>query len=136
MKKIISFVLLAVLIAAPARAGVKAPDDEKVKNVILIIGDGMGLGATASWMISQNYEPTCFDRAQYAAVVKTYSANNRTTDSAAAATAMATGYKTNNSMLGMLPDGTKPESIAELAQNKGLSTGIVVTSYVLDATPD
>ena len=135
MKKIISFVLLAVLIAAPARAGVKAPDDEKVKNVILIIGDGMGLGATASWMISQNYEPTCFDRAQYAAVVKTYSANNRTTDSAAAATAMATGYKTNNSMLGMLPDGTKPESIAELAQNKGLSTGIVVTSYVLDATP-
>lgn len=84
MKKIISFVLLAVLIAAPARAGVKAPDDEKVKNVILIIGDGMGLGATASWMINQNYEPTCFDRAQYAAVVKTYSANNRTTDSAAA----------------------------------------------------
>lgn len=135
MKKIISFVLLAVLIAAPARAGVKAPKDEKVKNVILIIGDGMGLGATASWMINQNYEPTCFDRAQYAAVVKTYSANNRTTDSAAAATAMATGYKTNNGMLGMLPDGTKPESIAELAQNKGLSTGIVVTSYVLDATP-
>lgn len=84
MKKIISFVLLAVLIAAPARAGVKAPKDEKVKNVILIIGDGMGLGATASWMINQNYEPTCFDRAQYAAVVKTYSANNRTTDSAAA----------------------------------------------------
>lgn len=48
---------------------------------------------------------------------------------------MATGHKTNNSMLGMLPDGTKPENIAELAQNKGLSTGIVVTSYVLDATP-
>ena len=69
MKKIISFVLLAVLIAAPARAGVKAPDDEKVKNVILIIGDGMGLGATASWMISQNYEPTCFDRAQYLSLI-------------------------------------------------------------------
>lgn len=48
MKKIISFVLLAVLIAAPARAGVKAPKDEKVKNVILIIGDGMGLGAAAA----------------------------------------------------------------------------------------
>lgn len=135
MKKIISFVLLAVLIAAPARAGVKAPKDEKVKNVILIIGDGMGLGAAAAWMANNDFGPTCFDRSQFAAIVKTYSANSKTTDSAAAATAMATGYKTNNSMLGMLPDGTKPESIAELAQNKGLSTGIVVTSYVLDATP-
>ena len=48
---------------------------------------------------------------------------------------MATGHKTNNSMLGMLPDGSKPASIAELAKEKGLSTGIVVTSYVLDATP-
>lgn len=135
MKKILSIVLLAALVAAPVEAKEKAPKNEKVKNVILIIGDGMGLGAAASWMINQNYEPTCFDRAQYAAVVKTYSANNRTTDSAAAATAIATGHKTNNSMLGMLPDGSKPASIAELAKEKGLSTGIVVTSYVLDATP-
>ena len=135
MKRTIAFILLAVLMTAPVGAKDKAPKNEKVKNVILIIGDGMGLGATASWMINQNYGPTCFDRAQYAAVVKTYSANSKTTDSAAAATAIATGHKTNNSMLGMLPDSTKPASIAELAQNKGLSTGIVVTSYVLDATP-
>ena len=135
MRKTIAFVLFVALFAAPSVAKVKAPKDEKVKNVILIIGDGMGLGATASWMVNQDYAPTCFDRAQNAAVVKTYSANNRTTDSAAAATAIATGHKTNNSMLGMLPDGTKPASIAELAQDKGLSTGIVVTSYVLDATP-
>ena len=135
MRKAITFIILAVLCAAPSVARDKAPKNEKVKNVILIIGDGMGLGATASWMVNQNYAPTCFDRAQYAAVVKTYSANNRTTDSAAAATAMATGHKTNNSMLGMLPDGEKPSSIAELAKDKGLSTGIVVTSYVLDATP-
>ena len=135
MKKTIAFILLAVVMAAPVGAKDKTPKNEKVKNVILIIGDGMGLGATASWMINQNYGPTCFDRAQYAAVVKTYSANSRTTDSAAAATAIATGNKTNNSMLGMLPDGTKPSSVAKLAQDKGLSTGIVVTSYVLDATP-
>lgn len=135
MKKIISFVLLAVLIAAPARAGVKAPKDEKVKNVILIIGDGMGLGAAAAWMANNDFGPTCFDRSQFAAIVKTYSANSKTTDSAAAATAMATGHKTNNSMLGMLPDSTKPASIARLAKEKGKSVGIVVTSYVLDATP-
>ena len=135
MRKTIAFILLAVLMAAPAGAKDKAPKNEKVKNVILIIGDGMGLGATASWMIDQNYGPTCFDRAQYAAVVKTYSANSKTTDSAAAATAIATGHKTDNSMLGMLPDGSKPSSIAELAKDKGLSIGIVVTSYVQDATP-
>ena len=135
MRKSIALVLFLALFAAPSVAKVKAPKDEKVKNIILIIGDGMGLGATASWMIDQNYGPTCFDRAQYAAVVKTYSANNRTTDSAAAATAIATGHKTDNSMLGMLPDGSKPASIAELAKDKGLSTGIVVTSFVVDATP-
>lgn len=135
MRKAIVIIIMAALSAVPSMAKDKAPKNEKVKNVILIIGDGMGLGATASWMIGQNYAPTCFDRAMNAAVVKTYSANNRTTDSAAAATAMATGHKTNNSMLGMLPDGTKPASIAELAKDKGLSTGIVVTSYVLDATP-
>lgn len=135
MRKTIAIIIFAVLSAVPSMAGDKAPKSEKVKNVILIIGDGMGLGATASWMVSQNYAPTCFDRAMNAAVVKTNSANNRTTDSAAAATAMATGHKTDNSMLGMLPDGTKPASIAELAKEKGLSTGIVVTSYVLDATP-
>lgn len=135
MKRTIAFILLAVLMAAPVGAMDRAPKNEKVKNVILIIGDGMGLGATASWMINQNYGPTCFDRAQYAAVVKTYSANSKTTDSAAAATAIATGHKTNNSMLGMLPDSTKPASIAKLAKDKGLSTGIVVTSYVQDATP-
>ncbi len=135
MRKTIAFILLAVLMAAPAGAKDKAPRNEKVKNVILIIGDGMGLATVASWMINQNYEPTCFDRAQYTGIVKTYSANSRTTDSAAASTAIATGHKTNNSMLGMLPDSTKPSSIAKLAKDKGLSTGIIATSYVLDATP-
>ena len=63
MRKTVAFVLLAILMAAPVVAKDKAPKNEKVKNVILIIGDGMGLGATASWMINQNYGPTCFDRA-------------------------------------------------------------------------
>ncbi len=135
MKKSLAFVLLAAILAAPVGAKDKAPKDEKVKNVILIIGDGMGLAAASSWMISQDYARTCFDRAQYTGVVKTYSANSRTTDSAAASTAIATGNKTNNGMLGMLPDSTKPSSIARLAKDKGLSTGIIATSYVLDATP-
>lgn len=135
MKKSFLLLFLAVFALVPSYAGDKAPKNEKVKNVILIIGDGMGFGASFSWMIDCNYAPTCFDRAQFVGVSKTYSANSRVTDSAASGTAMATGHKTNNSMLGMLPDGTKVPTIAELAKEKGLSTGIVVTSYVLDATP-
>ena len=126
---------VAVLPFAPTFSASKAPKDEKVKNVILIIGDGMGLAAAGSWMIDCHYRPTCFDRAQYVGLSKTYSANSRVTDSAASGTAMACGVKTNNSMLGMLPDSTHVPSIAAYAKEKGLSTGIVVTSYILDATP-
>ena len=137
MKKIVLFLLMSALVVSPAfaREKEKAPKNEKVKNVILLIGDGMGLAHVATWMISQDYGPTAFDRAQFVGVSKTYSANNRVTDSAASATTMATGHKTNNGMLGMLPDGTEPENIGELARAKGIPMGIIATSYVLDATP-
>ncbi|MBR4756132.1 MAG: alkaline phosphatase [Bacteroidales bacterium] len=135
MKRLLLSVIVAAVALAPSYAGEKAPKNEKVKNVILIIGDGMGFGVTFSWMVDCNYGMTCFDRAQYVGVSKTYSANSRVTDSAASGSAMSTGNKTNNSMLGVLPDGTKVPNLADLAKEKGLSTGIVVTSYVLDATP-
>ncbi len=135
MRKLIVLITLAAFIAGPVYSKEKAPKNEKVKNVILIIGDGMGLAASTVWMINQQYGPTCFDRAQFVGLSKTYSANNRVTDSAAAGTAMATGTKTNNSMLGVAPDGTPVESIASLAKKEGKSVGIVVNSYILDATP-
>ena len=86
-------------------------------------------------MIDCHYAPPSFDRAQFVGMSKTYSANNRVTDSAAGGTAIACGVKTNNSMLGMTADTVAVPSIAALAKKKGLSTGIVVSSYVLDATP-
>lgn len=112
-----------------------APQTDEVRNVILMIGDGMGLGQVAAYMIENRYQPVSFDRAPYTALCKTYSANNRVTDSAASATAMATGHKTNNSFVGMLPDGTPVTNLTELARDKGLATGIVVTSHLMDATP-
>lgn len=132
------FFLIFLAVALPLAQGYsadKAPKNEKVKNVILIIGDGMGLAAASAWMIDNHYAPTCFDRAQFVGVSKTYSANNRVTDSAASGTAMACGVKTNNSMLGMSADTVAFPSIASLAKQKGLGTGIVVTSHVCDATP-
>jgi len=135
MRKLLISILALAIPFAQSFAADKAPKNEKVKNVILIIGDGMGLAAAGSWMIDNAYAPTCFDRAQFVGFSKTYSANSKVTDSAASGTAMACGVKTDNSMLGQLPDGTHVPSLATLAKEKGLSTGIVVTSHVCDATP-
>jgi Alkaline phosphatase len=57
------------------------------------------------------------------------------TDSAAAGTALAGGVKTNNKSVAMTPDGKKVQSILEAARNRGMATGIVVTSSLADATP-
>ncbi len=135
MKRLFLFLMAVVIPFVQGFSADKAPKNEKVKNVILIIGDGMGYAATCSWMIDRGYAPTAFDRAQFVGFSKTYSANSRVTDSAASGTAMACGVKTNNGMLGMTPDKTPVPSIAAYAKEKGLSTGIVVTSYILDATP-
>ena len=109
--------------------------EPEVKNIIFMIGDGMGLAQASLTQIENKYAPTAFDRAQNVALQKTYSANNRVTDSAASGTALATGYKTNNSTLGQTPDGTPVESIIAKAEKVGYASGVVVTCYVNHATP-
>ena len=86
-------------------------------------------------MIEEGYGTTAFDRAQNIALITTYSANNRVTDSAAAGTALATRHKTGNGMLGVLPDSTAAESIMADAIRAGMPAGIVVTSTLQHATP-
>lgn len=98
---------MVILLLAVAGHGVEAKkparEDSKVKNIIYMIGDGMGLCHVSMLQIEAGYAPTAFDRAKNTALIKTYSANNRVTDSAAAGTALATGYKTNNGTIGQLP---------------------------------
>lgn len=107
----------------------------KVKNIIYMIGDGMGLAHVSMLQIEGGYEPTVFDQADNVALITTYSANNRVTDSAAAGTALACGYKTNNSMIGVTPDSVEVRSIMEKAHDKNFATGIAVTCYIQHATP-
>jgi alkaline phosphatase len=66
---------------------------------------------------------------------KTSSSDNYVTDSAAAGTAMASGIKTKNGMIGTRPDSSAIESIIEIAKRNGLSTGLVSTSTITHATP-
>jgi alkaline phosphatase len=111
----------------------KAPE---VKNVILMVGDGMGLAQVSALMLSENgNRPLSMERASAAGFVKTASANNRVTDSAAAGTAYATGEKTNNGSLSVDTDGQPLETILERAERAGLPTGIVVTTHLTHATP-
>lgn len=75
------------------------------------------------------------EKAQYTGLQKTYSSSHYTTDSAAGGTALACGVKTKNGMIGMTGDKKPVESILALAGKNGLSTGVVVTSSLTDATP-
>ena len=124
-----------LLIAFTTFATLAAVEAQEVKNIIFFIGDGMGLASASMMQLENNYEPTIFDSADNIALQKTYSLDNRVTDSAASGTALATGFKTNNTMLGQLPDGTNVESLMELAADKGKATGLVVTTYLQHATP-
>jgi len=110
---------------------------EKVKNIIFCIGDGMGLGQIAlSRMKAAGLSGTLYmERMPVSGFVRTHSANSLVTDSAAAGTALASGIKTNNNMVGIAPDGTSYQTILEAAKAKGMTTGLVVTSTITHATP-
>ena len=113
----------------------KSSPEPRVKNVILMVGDGMGLAQVTALMLAENYNPVNIERASVGGFVKTYSANNRVTDSAASGTTYASGEKTNNGYLSVRPDGTPMESILQKAEKAGLATGLVVTTNIQHATP-
>lgn len=107
---------------------------ENPKNVIIMIGDGMGLPQLYTGMVANN-NYLALERCTYVGFSKTYSANHFTTDSSAGGTAIACGIKTKNGMIGMSPDSIKAESILEILERNQFSTGIVVACDVTHATP-
>lgn len=134
-RKLLRSILIGVLLIV-ALIGVNRIDTTpKVKNIIFMIGDGMGIAQVSATQIAQDYEPLALERAEYVGLQKTYSANSRVTDSAAAGTALSTGHKTNNGMIGMTPDSLPQTNILELFEQAGKPTGIVVTYPVTNATP-
>ncbi|MDR2039838.1 MAG: alkaline phosphatase [Bacteroidales bacterium] len=112
----------------------KNPEPARVKNVIIMIGDGMGVAQVYAGLTA-NKGNLNLERCRHIGFSKTYSANNYITDSAAGGTAIACGIKTNNSMIGMDPDKKSVKSMLEYAAEYGMSTGIAVTCEVTHATP-
>ncbi len=109
--------------------------EPRVENVIFLIGDGMGVAHVSAAQIAKDYQPLNMERADHVGLCKTYSTSNRITDSAAAGTALSTGYKTKNGMIGMTPDSLPHSSIREKAERAGMATGIIATYPVTNATP-
>ena len=110
-----------------------------IKNIILIIGDGMGLQHLKAGQLydGKEYDFTQWQSVSINTAPITYAGKISTeaTDSAASATAMATGHLTVNKYLGMLPDGTELTTIMDIASAMGKATGIVTTDSLLGATP-
>jgi len=109
----------------------------RVKNIVLLIGDGMGLTQVAAARIKAlGAEGRLYiERMPVTGLINVHSADKLITDSGAASTALATGYKTRNGMIGVNPEGKRLLTILEAARNKGMATGLVVTSTITHATP-
>lgn len=125
------FMMLAVAVIAVA---------ESPKYIFYFIGDGMGYGHinTTQTYLRDVHSPdsvlTMF-RFPVMGMALTYSASNPITDSAAAGTALATGVKANNGVLGLTPDSVIVSSIAEQLKAKGYGVGIITSVAPDDATP-
>lgn len=128
------FILVALLLPLIQSFQPKELKPEKPKNIILMVGDGMGLSQISAALIASGNKLQ-MERFKYIGLVKTFAGDNLVTKSAAAATAFATGTKTKNGYVGVT-QGRKPlQSILEIAHQKQLSTGLVATAYIQHATP-
>lgn len=132
------FLNIAAAVAASGGFTSECPT-QAARNVILVIGDGMGqaqIDAASLYRYGDTGE-LVMEQFPFRGLQRTGSANNPITDSAAAATAMATGRKVNNGVIALAKPGdeTPIETILQRFQRCGRSTGLVATSVAYHATP-
>ena len=112
------------------------PEPKRPRNVIFIVGDGMGTAQVYSSIVAQRGDNSAFLRFPYVGFSRTYSNNKYTTDSGAGGSALMTGHKVDNYHIAKGPDGTNyPSFLITAKERYGKAAGFVVTSSVLDATP-
>lgn len=125
----------------------------KAKNVILFVGDGMGISTLTAARILQGQQAgnsgeegyLSFEKFPFSALVKTYNVDAQTPDSAGTMTAMMSGLKSDAGVIGVDEDiergncstvkGNEVATLLELAEIRGLSTGIISTARITHATP-
>jgi alkaline phosphatase len=134
--KFLSLILVFVTISSckPREEKIKEVAYPKPKNIIFFIGDGMGIAHVYAGM-TRNHGKLYLEKCTHVGLQKTYSSNNYITDSAASGTALATGVKTKNGMLGMNADSIPVKTILEYSEENGFATGLVATCSITHATP-
>ena len=110
------------------------PQTNEVRNIIFLIGDGMGLEqVSCAWVL--NHGKLNLDRMSHIGLSRTYCTNELITDSGAGGTALAVGQKTAYSHVGTAADSTDLYSVLVDASKAGKKTGVAVTCHFADATP-
>ena len=131
-----------LLVAAVAIMAVSCGKEKQAKYVFYFIGDGMGFShisltegykATIEGKIGN--EPLCFTQFPVMGMATSYSANKYITCSSAAGTALATGTKTNNGMLGTAPDSSNLTAISYKIHKAGIPVGVTTSVTIDHATP-
>ncbi|HEX2139950.1 MAG TPA: alkaline phosphatase [Woeseiaceae bacterium] len=133
---LLCFVAVLVRLAACNASPVAQPaaDENRPRGIVLVVGDGMGSAHFKLARILRGDE-YAIGQLPYTGLVATAAADRLVTDSAAAATAYATGVKTNAGYVGVDPSGASHPTVLEIAEQQGLATGLVSTARFGDATP-
>jgi alkaline phosphatase len=131
-----TFLSLTWLLCGAITTAAQAPiqPDRPPKNVILLIGDGMGLAQVSTAFFYQD-KPSNFERFPVTGLIETSSSSDKITDSAAGATAFSAGVSTYNGAIGVDPNEKPVPTLVEILSEEGLSTGLVATSSITHATP-
>jgi alkaline phosphatase len=129
VRPIFFFVFVAIASSAFAQKKSRSP-----KNIILMIGDGMGVAQVYAGLTA-NKGHLNIERCTSIGFHKNQASDKYVTDSAAGATALACGQKTYNGAIGVDPEKNPLPTILEIAENQGLSTGLVATCSITHATP-
>ena len=109
-------------------------EEKAPKNIIMMIADGTGLTQISSTQFYHS-EPSNYERFKYIGLIKTSSASDLITDSAAGATSFASGIKTYNGAIGVNTDTIATPTILEELSERGYATGVIATSTITHATP-
>jgi alkaline phosphatase len=133
--KILTITSLFAISCIPVKSGLSSDIQPKqAKNVIIMIGDGMGLSQISGAMY-QEKKSMSLERFKNIGIQKTSCKDKLITDSAAAAAALSRGIKANENTFGTTLDKKAPPSILEIMKTRGYATGMVVTCSLTHATP-